>query len=79
MAGGGVASGSGVGAGGGGGKAAVKVARKVRTQAQSKTNCLVCRLTTNIIPSNRAGVSSVESATPGFILIVPNSLLRCLG
>ena len=33
----------------------MKVARKVRTQAQSKNNCLVCRLTTNIIPSNRAG------------------------
>jgi hypothetical protein len=55
MAGGGGASGSGAGAGGGGVKAAAKVAKKVKTQAQSKTNCLVCRLTTNIIPSNRAG------------------------
>ena len=42
------------GGGGGGNKAAVKDPRRVRTQARSN-NCVVCRLTTNTIPSNKAG------------------------
>ena len=47
MGGGGGENGAGIGVKGGGGK------RKVK--APSKANCMVCKMTTNRVPSNREG------------------------